>query len=51
MSCAGSIGRQPLEHFTLLFVALGAATDPAAPVVTALDGYSFGLSRRSFQAA
>ena len=40
-----------VEHFTPLFVALGAATDPTAPVVTALDGYSFGLSRRSFQAA
>jgi 4,5-DOPA dioxygenase extradiol len=40
-----------VEHFTPLFVALGAATDPTAPVVTTLDGYSFGLSRRSFQAA
>jgi 4,5-DOPA dioxygenase extradiol len=40
-----------VEHFTPLFVALGAATDPAAPVVTTLDGFSLGLSRRSFQAA
>jgi 4,5-DOPA dioxygenase extradiol len=40
-----------VEHFTPLFVALGAAADPAAPVVTKLDGYSLGLSRRSFQAA
>ena len=40
-----------VEHFTPLFVALGAATDPAAPVTTTLDGYGFGLSRRSFQAA
>jgi 4,5-DOPA dioxygenase extradiol len=40
-----------VEHFTPLFVALGAATDPTAPVVTTLDGYSFGLARRSFQAA
>jgi 4,5-DOPA dioxygenase extradiol len=40
-----------VEHFTPLFVALGAATDPTAPVVTAVDGYSFGLSKRSFQAA
>jgi 4,5-DOPA dioxygenase extradiol len=40
-----------VEHFTPLFVALGAATDPTAPPVTTLDGYSFGLSRRSFQAA
>ncbi len=40
-----------VEHFTPLFVALGAATDPTAPVTTTLDGYGFGLSRRSFQAA
>ena len=40
-----------VEHFTPLFVTLGAATDPTAPVTTTLDGYSFGLARRSFQAA
>ncbi|MGY1722626.1 dioxygenase family protein [Blastococcus sp. SYSU DS0533] len=40
-----------VEHFTPVFVALGAATDPTAPVVTTLDGYGLGLSRRSFQAA
>jgi 4,5-DOPA dioxygenase extradiol len=40
-----------VEHFTPLFVALGAATDPTAPVLTTLDGYGVGLSRRSFQAA
>ncbi|MEU6731061.1 class III extradiol ring-cleavage dioxygenase [Nonomuraea wenchangensis] len=40
-----------VEHFTPLFVTLGAATDPAAPVVTRLDGYGVGLSRRSFEAA
>ncbi|UOY03241.1 dioxygenase family protein [Blastococcus sp. PRF04-17] len=40
-----------VEHFTPLFVTLGAATDPTAPVVTTLDGYSVGFSRRSFQAA
>jgi 4,5-DOPA dioxygenase extradiol len=40
-----------VEHFTPLFVALGAATEPTAPVVTTLDGYGVGLSRRSFQAA
>ena len=40
-----------VEHFTPLFVALGAATDPTAPVLTTLDGYGAGLSRRSFQAA
>jgi 4,5-DOPA dioxygenase extradiol len=40
-----------VEHFTPLFVTLGAATDPGAPVVTTVDGYAIGLSRRSFQAA
>ena len=40
-----------VEHFTPLFVTLGAATDPTAPVLTTLDGYGLGLSRRSFQAA
>ncbi|HEY4625232.1 MAG TPA: class III extradiol ring-cleavage dioxygenase [Blastococcus sp.] len=40
-----------VEHFTPLFVTLGAATDPTAPVLTTLDGYGVGLSRRSFQAA
>jgi 4,5-DOPA dioxygenase extradiol len=40
-----------VEHFTPLFVTLGAATDPASPVVTTLDGFALGLSRRSFQAA
>jgi 4,5-DOPA dioxygenase extradiol len=38
-----------VEHFTPMFVTLGAATDPTAPVTTTLDGYSVGLSRRSFQ--
>ncbi len=40
-----------VEHFTPLFVTLGAATAPTAPVLTTLDGYGVGLSRRSFQAA
>ncbi|TKJ31395.1 class III extradiol ring-cleavage dioxygenase [Blastococcus sp. CCUG 61487] len=40
-----------VEHFTPLFVTLGAATDPTAPVVTTVEGYSVGFSRRSVQAA
>ncbi|GAA3183925.1 class III extradiol ring-cleavage dioxygenase [Blastococcus jejuensis] len=40
-----------VEHFTPLFVTLGAATDPEAPVTTAIDGYALGLAKRSFQAA
>lgn len=37
-----------VEHFTPLFVTLGAAE---GPVETSIDGYAFGLSKRSFQAA
>ncbi|SFC84819.1 Aromatic ring-opening dioxygenase, catalytic subunit, LigB family [Nocardioides terrae] len=40
-----------VEHFTPMFVTLGAASDPAAPVLSTLDGFALGLSRRSFQAA
>jgi 4,5-DOPA dioxygenase extradiol len=40
-----------VEHFTPLFVTLGAATDPAAPVETTVDGFAIGLAKRSFQAA
>lgn len=40
-----------VEHFTPLFVAPGAATDPESPVTTTIDGYAMGLAKRSFQAA
>jgi 4,5-DOPA dioxygenase extradiol len=40
-----------VEHFTPLFITLGAATDPEQPVETTIEGYMMGLSRRSFQAA
>ncbi|MEO7745686.1 MAG: class III extradiol ring-cleavage dioxygenase [Actinomycetota bacterium] len=40
-----------VEHFTPLFVTLGAAADPEAPSRTTIDGYRMGLSRRSFEAA
>jgi len=40
-----------VEHFTPLFVTLGAASDPAAAPTTAIDGYRFGLSKRSLQVA
>ncbi|HET8599776.1 MAG TPA: class III extradiol ring-cleavage dioxygenase [Segeticoccus sp.] len=40
-----------VEHFTPLFVTLGAAADPTAPVKTAIDGYALGLAKRSFEAA
>jgi 4,5-DOPA dioxygenase extradiol len=40
-----------VEHFTPLFIALGAASTPDAQVITAIDGYRFGFSRRSIQVA
>jgi 4,5-DOPA dioxygenase extradiol len=46
-----SYAHPTVEHFTPLFVALGAATDPTAPVSTTIDGYMMGLSKRSFEAA
>lgn len=40
-----------VEHFTPLFVTLGAATDPTAAPTTAIDGYALGLAKRSVQTA
>ena len=40
-----------VEHFTPLFVTLGASEDPTAPPTTTIDGYAIGLAKRSFQAA
>jgi 4,5-DOPA dioxygenase extradiol len=39
------------DHYTPLFIALGAATDANRPVRTAIDGYMMGFSKRSFQTA
>lgn len=39
------------DHYIPLFVTLGASADPERPVTTALDGYMWGFSRRSFEAA
>ncbi|MTD54978.1 dioxygenase family protein, partial [Amycolatopsis pithecellobii] len=39
------------EHYTPLFITLGVAADAEAPVDTAIEGYRFGLSKRSFQVA
>jgi 4,5-DOPA dioxygenase extradiol len=36
-----------VEHYTPLFVTLGAATDPEAPGDQVIDGYWMGLSKRS----
>ena len=38
-----------VEHFAPLFVALGAATDPNETPDSAIEGYWYGLSKRSFQ--
>jgi 4,5-DOPA dioxygenase extradiol len=37
------------DHYTPLFIALGAAADPQRPVRTAIDGYMMGFSKRSFE--
>lgn len=39
------------EHFSPLFVTLGAASDLAVPPTTVIDGYWFGLAKRSVQVA
>jgi 4,5-DOPA dioxygenase extradiol len=38
-----------VEHYTPLFIALGAADQAGQPVHTAIDGYMMGFSKRSFQ--
>ena len=40
-----------VEHYTPLFVTLGAATDPEAPGDQVIDGYWMGLSKRSLLVA
>ncbi len=40
-----------VEHFTPLFVTLGAASDPETPGEQVVDGYWMGLSKRSLQVA
>lgn len=40
-----------VEHFTPLFVTLGAATDPAATPLTVIDDFQFGFAKRSLQVA
>jgi 4,5-DOPA dioxygenase extradiol len=38
-----------VEHFTPLFVTLGAATDPTAPPTTVIDDFQIGFAKRSLQ--
>lgn len=40
-----------VEHFTPLFISLGAASSPEAKVETKIDGYFMGLAKRSFEVA
>ena len=40
-----------VEHFTPLFVTLGASLNPEQTVDTKIDGYFMGLSKRSFEVA
>jgi len=40
-----------VEHYSPLFVTLGAATDPAEPGLQVVDGFWMGLSKRSLQVA
>lgn len=40
-----------VEHFTPLFVTLGAASDPGTPPATVIDGFFLGLAKRSLQVA
>lgn len=37
-----------VEHYTPLFITLGASDDMEAGVTTQIDGFSYGLSKRSF---
>jgi len=39
------------DHYTPLFVALGAAARPDAPARTTIEGYMIGMSKRSIQTA
>jgi aromatic ring-opening dioxygenase catalytic subunit (LigB family) len=47
---SGFMTHPPSEHYTPLFVALGAGND-TSPVQTTIDGYAMGLAKRSFQIA
>ena len=40
-----------VEHYTPLFITLGAATDAAEPALQVIDGFWMGLSKRSLQVA
>lgn len=39
------------RNYLTVFVTLGAATEADQPVEMTIEGYTFGLSKRSFQVA
>jgi 4,5-DOPA dioxygenase extradiol len=48
---AVSFAHPTVEHYIPMFVTLGAAADAETPVRTTIEGYRFGLSKRSFEVA
>jgi 4,5-DOPA dioxygenase extradiol len=48
---AVSFAHPTVEHYIPMFVTLGAAADAGTPVRTTIEGYRFGLSKRSFEVA
>ncbi len=48
---AVSFAHPTVEHYIPMFVTLGAAADAEAPIRTTIEGYRFGLSKRSFEVA
>ncbi len=48
---AAAIAHPRTEHFAPLFVALGASLDDGRLAETVIDGFWFGLSKRSVQFA
>lgn len=48
---AASLAHPRTEHFAPLFVAIGAAIDDVPDVETTIDGFWYGLSKRSVQIA
>jgi 4,5-DOPA dioxygenase extradiol len=48
---AAALAHPRTEHFAPLFVALGAVADDSLEVETAIDGFWYGLSKRSVQMA
>ena len=46
-----SYAHPTVEHFTPLFISLGAASQPDSQISTKIDGYFMGLAKRSFEVA